>query len=88
MLEKEFLQEIGINLSGYYDKSNKYVVDLSDSDEYGRIFSKLNKSDLVEENDSASQITVNNSTIVYEGEEYDIILQADFDNDLYKIIVT
>ena len=88
MLEKEFLQEIGINLSGYYDKSHKYVVDLSDSDEYGRIFSKLNKSDLVEENDSASQITVNNSTVVYEGEEYDIILQADFDNDLYKIIVT
>ena len=48
----------------------------------------INKSDLVEENDSASQITVNNSTVVYEGEEYDIILQADFDNDLYKIIVT
>lgn len=86
MYMEKFLKEIGITQVGHYNSKNNYIIDIEDSDEYGKIYSKLDKSDLLDENDDSSSITINNSHIVFESDEYQFTLIADFENDTYKLV--
>lgn len=86
MYLKKFLEQLGITQVGHYTKSNSYIIDIEDSNEYGKIYSLLDKSDEVEEDDDSSTITIHNSNIVFESEEYQFILMADFDQDTYKLV--
>lgn len=85
---KELLNNIGITQVGYYSSNNTYVIDFDDANEYDKVFSKLDKSDLVEENDDASVINVDVSNVMYMNENYSLNLIADFDSDTYKLVVT
>lgn len=85
---KELLNNIGITQVGYYSSNNTYVIDFDDANEYDRAFSKLDKSDLVEENDDASVINVDVSNVMYMNDNYSLNLIADFDSDTYKLVVT
>lgn len=84
---EELLKEIGITAKGEYTKNGAYVVDIKDYDEYGKYYSLLEKSDLEEVQDTA-QITVHTTNVTYTLEDYQIVLQADLDEDLYKLVVT
>ena len=86
MYMEKFLKEIGITQVGHYNSKNNYIIDIEDSDEYGKIYSKLDKSDLLDENDDSSSITINNSHVVFESDEYQFTLIADFENDTYKLV--
>ena len=83
---EKFLKELGINQVGHYNNKNNYIIDIEDSNEYGKIYSKLDKSELVDENDDSSSITSNNSHIVFESDEYQFTLIADFENDTYRLV--
>lgn len=85
---KEFLRKLGITQSGHYSSSNNYVIDLDDSNDYDKICSILDKSDLVEENPDSSVINTSVSNILYVGEQFSLNVIADFDNDTYKVVVT
>lgn len=85
---KELLNKIGITQVGYYSSNDTYVIDFEDSKEYDKVFSKLDKSELVEENDDASVINVDVSNIMYMSDDYSLNLIADFDSDTYKLVVT
>jgi hypothetical protein len=84
---EEFLKQLGID--GKLNKSSKnvYVLDIDNSDEYGKIYSKLDKSDLVTEVDDSSQITYDTASIQFESDEFMITLLADFENDTYKMTI-
>ena len=84
---EELLKSIGITAKGEHTKNGAYVVDIKDYDEYGKYFSLLEKSDLEEVQDT-SQITVHTTNVTYTSDKYQIILQADLDEDLYKLVVT
>lgn len=84
---EEFLKTLGINKAGYYSKDNSYVVDLEDSDEYGKIYTILDNSTKVEEIESESQVTLHSSNIVYSDSMYQLTLLSDFDADTYKLVV-
>ena len=84
---EELLKNIGITTKGEYTKNGAYVVDIKDYDEYGKYYSLLDKSDLEEVQDTA-QITVHTTNVTYTSEDYQIVLQADPDEDLYKLVVT
>ena len=84
---EELLKNIGITAKGEYTKNGAYVVDIKDYDEYGKYYSLLEKSDLEEIQDTA-QITVHTTNVTYTSEDYQIVLQADLDEDLYKLVVT
>jgi hypothetical protein len=47
----------------------------------------LEKSDLDEVQDT-SQITIHTTNVTFANDDYQIILQADLDEDLYKLVVT
>lgn len=86
MYLEKFLKDIGITQIGHYTKSNSYIIDIEDSDEYGKIYSRLDKcEDLIEDEDS-STITVHTSNIVFESDEFQFTLIADFDQDTYKLV--
>lgn len=85
---KEFLDRIGIKEKGEYTSDDVYVIDLKDYDIYGKYFSLLDRCDEVEEVLDTSMITFHTTTVTYTSDEFQIVLQADLDEDLYKIVVT
>lgn len=84
---KEFLKNLGITRDGEYTKNGAYVIDIKDYDEYSKYFSLLDKSDLQEEQDTA-QITIHTTSVTYTSDRYQLVLQADLDEDMYKLVVT
>lgn len=84
----EFLKKVGITKSGEYSQDGSYVVDIDDYDEYGKFYSILDKSDLVDEVVESSQLTIHTTSLLYMSDEYQISLLADLDNDQYKLVVT
>ena len=86
MFLEKFLKEIGITQVGHYTKSNSYVIDIEDSEEYGKIYSSLDKCEELVEDEDSSTITVHTSTIVFESDDFQFILMADLDQDTYKLV--
>ena len=86
MFLEKFLNEIGISQVGHYTKSNSYVIDIEDSEEYGKIYSSLDKCEELVEDEDSSTITVHTSTIVFESDDFQFILMADLDQDTYKLV--
>ena len=86
MYLEKFLEKLGITQVGHYTKTNTYIIDIDDSDEYGKIYSLLDKSDEIEEDEDSSTITVHNSNLVFESDNYQLTLIADFDQDTYKLV--
>lgn len=84
---KELLLKIGISEPGYFSDSKTYVIDFEDSTQYSKAFSKLDKTDLVEELVDSSVSNTSISNVMYTNDEYSLNIIADFDNDEYKLIV-
>lgn len=84
---EELLKKIGITEPGEYTKNGAYVVDIKDYDEYSKYYSLLEKSDLEEVQDTA-QITIHTTNVTFTSDNYQIVLQADLDEDMYKLVVT
>lgn len=84
---EELLKSIGITAKGEYTENGAYVVDIKDYNNYGKYFSLLDKSDLEEVQDT-SQITLHTTNVTYANDQYQVVLQADLDEDLYKLVVT
>lgn len=85
---EEFLKELGITKQGRKNENGFYVIDIDDSDEFGKIFSKLDKSDLVDEDEESSSITLDSANITYLSDDYTITLMGDFENDTdYKLVM-
>ena len=85
---KDFLSQMDIHNEGEFTSSGNYIVDIEDSDEFNRIFSKLDKSDLVDENEDSSVVNLDVTNILYFSDKYSLNLIADFKQDIYKLVVT
>lgn len=88
MDEKEFLKSIGITNSGSYDSNRNYVIELTDSNDIGRMYSKLDANKTTVEDNSRSKISYTSSQIVFINDNFDVTLISDFDSDDYKLICT
>lgn len=85
---KELLKKIGINEAGYFSKDDNFIIDFENSNEFNKAFSKLQKSDLVEENDDSSVINLQVSNVMFSNDDYTFNLIADFGENIYKLVVT
>lgn len=83
---EELLKEIGID-KPISIQSGKAVVDIDDERDYGRIYTLLDRSDLVEEDEESSMITMDSSSIQYDNDDYILTLIADFNLDEYKLVI-
>ena len=84
---KELLLKIGISEPGYFLDSKTYVIDFENSTQYSKAFSKLDKTDLVEELVDSSVSNTSISNVMYTNDDYLLNIIADFDNNEYKLIV-
>lgn len=82
---KEYLKSIGIVKDGIQKDSN-YIIDIENSNEYGKFYSILDKVNDLDETDN-STITSDKSIIEYESDDYIFELTADFDSDKYSLTV-
>lgn len=84
---EELLKSIGITKSGAYSKAGAYIIDIDSYDDYAKYYSLIEKSDLEEVQDT-SQITIHTTNVTFANDDYQIVLQADLDEDIYKLVVT
>lgn len=84
---EQLLQEIGINETPRLGSDGVYVIDIKNSNDYGIYYSKLDRSDLLDEDDESSNVTIDGSTIVYISDDYTLTLIADFSSDQYKLTI-
>ena len=85
---EELLNNIGIRKKGHFGDSGEYIIDIDNSNEWGVIYSKLDKSPDLELQDDSSILTEEDSSIIYFSDDYQFTLMADFDNNLYKLVVS
>ena len=84
---EEFLKKLGIQGTLKKSSNSSMVLDIEGSDNYGRIFSRLDRSDLLEEDEDSSQLTADTASIQYFSDQYKITLLADFTTDEYKLVI-
>lgn len=84
---KELLNKIGITKAGHFNNSGEYVIEFENDIEYNKAFSKLDRTEFVEENPDGGAVTLNTSIVVYNNDNFTLQLVSDFDNDTYKLIV-
>ena len=88
---KNILTRLGIEETGVYN-NQFYTIDIANSDEYAKMYSKLSKNAINTEyptfgtNTSNSTIKVTNYFELEEdNEKYNLFLIADFDQDKYYL---
>ena len=84
MNAQEFAKQLGITKEGSY-VDGVYVITLDSSNEYSKVYTILDKSDLCDLDVEEINLDVQNSLMVYLADEFDIKLQANFDNDVYSV---
>ena len=84
---KELLNKIGITEAGHFEKDGSYVIEFETDKQYNKAFSRLDRSDLLEENPDGGTVSLSASVVVYEAEKFILQLVSDFDKDEYKLIV-
>lgn len=83
---EEFAKKLGIEHLGEME-GNKYIVPLLDSDEYSKVYTILDKSDLVELDTSCTLVTDKVSELQYFNDDFVVKLDANFVDDLYRVVI-
>ena len=84
----KLLKELGINYPGEYAASGSYIVNIPDSNAFGKVYSLLDNSDLVynlEDNDLIGEESV---SVMYTNDEFLLNLIMDMDSEKYQLVVT
>lgn len=85
---KEILKELDINAIGSYLEDGSYLINIDTATEWGKMFSKLENNRELEQQDELSLLTVDTGNQVFEKPgEYQVILNADFNGGVYKLII-
>jgi hypothetical protein len=84
---KEFAKQLGIDVEGTMEGS-KYIIELSDSNEYSRVYTLLDNSDLVDVNEDATLLTDNVGELLFIGDDFDVKLVGNFNSDIYRVVIT
>lgn len=90
MSVEEYLRALGItNELEQGDEPDAYVISLMNSNEFGKVFTKLeNAEDLLPLEDN-QVITEQGTSLVYESKSEPFLLNliADFDGDVYSLVI-
>ena len=84
---EEFAKKLVIDYTGEI-VNNKYIIPLTNSDEYSRIYTLLDKSDLVDLDTSSTLVTDKVSELQYFNDTFTVKLDANFVDDLYRVVIT
>lgn len=84
---KEFAKSIGLEQDGYQDGA-KYIIELVDSNEFSRVYTLLDKSELLDIQEDATLLTDKVGELIYLSDDYDVKLVGNFISDIYRVVIT
>ena len=83
---QEFLESLGINET-LEDEDGEKVIKLNDSNEFQDIFEYLQGVDSITLNEDSVEFTNDYNKVTFDGDKYDLTLEADFVNEKYRVKV-
>ena len=84
MNAQEFARQLGITKEGDY-VDNAYVITLDNSNEFSKVYTILDKSELCDLDGAEVNLGVDSSMMVYLADDFDIKLKANFDTNTYSV---
>lgn len=86
----QYLKQNNINKTYTISEDNNYIISLDNSDDFGKMFSKLEKIEDLEQLEDNQVVTEQGTSILYKSnsENYLFNLIADFDGNVYSLIVS
>ena len=81
----DFIENAGIASRGKMSDDGVYVINLSDSNEYSKMYTVLDKMDGIYLDASNIMVDEHASILTYTGEGIKAELKADFDANLYTL---
>jgi len=86
MSKEEFVDSLELPFVGEM-KLDDYVITLDNSNDFSRLYNIVsNNLDLTLDDDSIT--TTNNALFIFFNDEYEIKLTADFNKDVYRMVVS
>lgn len=85
---EEIARELGIRAKGVYSDDGSYVINLKNSDDWGRVFSVIDDNTEVEKMEDNSLVQDNGASLLYRYGDIQINLLADLFGDSYKVVMT
>jgi len=83
---KEFLTQLNITKEGKLE-GNKYIINLGDSNAYSRMYTILDKSELVDLDIENISMNEEESKMIYLSDDYDLTLDANFNDNTYTLTI-
>jgi hypothetical protein len=83
---KDFLEMIGINKSITYENGVATIL-LDNSNEYAKMYTILTETDTVELEQESVVINQKISSLKFSNREFEIVLSADLERDIYKLLI-
>ena len=88
MTIEQALKELKIDYPGVYISEYVYEIELPNSDAFGKVYSRLEQNEDAIEFENTTHMTMDDVNITYKYDEYDFTIDADMDNDIYKLTIT
>lgn len=82
----DILTELDFDDIGEF-KDNKYTIVLNDSNDYAYYYTLLDSNENIDLVDSSSVSTEFLNVITYEGDDFKVSLNADFNNNYYNVTI-
>lgn len=82
---KEFIDSLELPYEGKM-VNNQYILDVDSSDKFSELFNAVSLNNFLHLEDN-SVATVDETRFVFTDGEYDVRLEADYDNDVYRLVV-
>lgn len=87
---RQYLKQNNINKTYTISEDNNYIITLDNSNDFGKMFSHLEKIEDLEQLEDNQVVTEQGTSILYKSnsENYLFNLIADFDGNVYSLIVS
>lgn len=83
---EELLQQLSIEDTGEI-KGGVYTIDIDNYDEFSAMYNKFEQSEVITKDSDESSFNMDEAHVVYLSDEYEINLNGDLNNDIYKLTI-
>jgi len=84
---KEFAKKLGFDIEGVME-GDKYIIELSNSNDYSRVYTLLDNSEFVDIDEDATLVTNKVGELLFLSDDFDVKLVANFAQDIYRVVIT
>ena len=83
---EELLQQLSIEDTGEI-KGGVYTIDIDNYDEFSAMYNKFEQSEVITKDSDESSFNMDEAHVVYLSDEYEINLNGDLNDDIYKLTI-